>query len=140
MEHEVKKSWFRRNWLWFIPSLGCLTLIIFVIVGIAGVFTLINNAEPTQFALEKASKDQRVISILGEPIEKYSISSGKMSYSSNSGSHVDLIIPIRGPKGNASLVIKGNEEDGVWIYEKLYVLIKENNEKINLLDKNLEGI
>lgn len=63
-----------------------------------------------------------------------------MTYNSDSGNTVNFIIPIKGSKGKASLIIKGEKEDDTWEYQKLYVLIKETNEKINLLDKSLEGI
>lgn len=139
MEHQVKKSWFRRNWLWFVPSMGCLTLIVFFILGVVGIFSLINNSEPTQQAIEIASKNTKVIELLGEPIEKYGIPTGEMTYSSDSGNRVDFKIPIKGPKGNATLIVKGTETNDVWSYEKLYILIRENNEEINLLDKSLEG-
>jgi len=140
MEHQVKKSWFRRNWTWFVPTLGCGTIIIIFIIGIVGIFSLISSSEPTQFAVQKAAENQKIITILGKPIEKYGIPTGEMTYNSDSGSRVDFIIPIKGPRGKASLVIKGRKEGDAWEYQKLYVLIKETNEKINLLDKNLEGI
>lgn len=140
MEHPIQKSWFRRNWTWFVPTLGCGTIIIFIILGIVGIFSLMSGSEPTQHALEKASKNVRVITLLGDPIEKYGIPTGEMTYSSNSGSRVDLIIPIKGPKGKGALIIKGRKENDVWEYQNLYVLIKETSEKINLLDKSLEGI
>ena len=43
----------------------------------------------------------------------------------------------------AYLVVKNayvKKFDGEWIYEELYVIIKETQEKINLLDQSLEGI
>ncbi len=140
MEHQVQKSWFRRNWKWFVPTLGCGTIIILVIIGVVGIFSLIGGSEPTMHGLEKASKDSRILLLLGEPIEKYGIPTGEMTYNSDVGSRVDLIIPIKGPKGKGSLIIKGRKESDHWEYQKLYVVIKETNEKINLLEKSLEGI
>lgn len=140
MEHQVKKSWFRKNWTWFVPTLGCGTIILLFILGVVGIFSLINDSEPTRFAVKKASESEEVIRILGKPIEKYGIPTGEMTYNSDSGNTVNFIIPIKGSKGKASLIIKGEKEDDTWEYQKLYVLIKETNEKINLLDKSLEGI
>ncbi|MDT7831509.1 cytochrome c oxidase assembly factor Coa1 family protein [Flavobacteriaceae bacterium S356] len=140
MEHHVKKSWFRRNWTWFVPTMGCGTIIILFILGIVGIFSLISGSEPTQHGLEKASNDPQVIKFLGEPIEKYGLPTGEMTYNSDSGSRIDFIVPIEGPKGKGSLIVKGYKENETWVYQKLYVHIKETNEKINLLDKSLEGI
>ncbi len=138
MEGQHQKSWFRRNWLWFVPSMGCLTLILFFILGIVGIFSFINDSEPTKVALELATNHPKVIEALGEPIEKYSIPKGEISYNSDSGSRVDLGIPIRGPKGEGILFVKGKKTGKEWDYEILYVLIKETQEKINLLEKSLE--
>ena len=140
MEVVQQKSWFRRNWLWFVPSMGCLTLIILLAIGVFGIFSMINDSEPTQYGIQKASEHPKVIELLGEPIEKNGLPSGEMSYSTDTGSTVDFIIPIKGPKNKASLIVKGYKEDGKWIYEKLHVLIGENREKINLLEKVLEGL
>lgn len=140
MEHQVQKSWFRRNWTWFVPTLGCGTIIVFFIIAIVGIFSLIGGSEPTLQGLEKASKNPEIIKFLGEPIEKYGIPSGEMTYNSSSGSRVDLAIPIKGPKGKGTLIIKGIKENDTWEYQKLFVLIKESGEKINLLEKTLEGI
>ncbi len=140
MEYSIQKSWFRRNWKWFVPTLGCGTIIILIIIGVIGIFSLIGGSEPSTYGLEKAAKNSRVIDLLGEPIEKYGIPTGEMTYNSSSGSRADIFIPIKGPKGKGSLIIKGRKESDVWEYQELYVLIKESNEKINLLDKSLEGI
>ena len=136
MEEQNKKSWFRRNWLWFIPSMGCLTLIILFALGLVGVFSLISDSEPTQFGLEQASKNEKVIELLGEPIEKYSIPTGEMTFNTDSGGRVDFVIPIEGPKGKASLIVKGSEENGEWVYQRLEVVIRNTQERINLLKKD----
>jgi hypothetical protein len=119
--------------------MGCLTLIILFILGIVGVFSIIANSEPNQQAVDIASKNSKIIEALGEPIEKYGIPTGEMTYNSDSGSRVDFRIPIKGPRGKAILFVKGAKTDDKWVYETLYVIIKETKEEINLLDKSLEG-
>ena len=74
MEQVQQKSWFKRNWLWFVPTMGCLTLIVLFFLGIGslilGVTSMISDSEPAQYALEKASTNPIVLEALGEPIEK----------------------------------------------------------------------
>jgi hypothetical protein len=143
MEQEIKKSWFKRNWLWFIPTMGCLTLIILGILGVGtlifGVTKMLSNSTPSTYAFEQAVKNRKVISLLGEPIEKRGMASGNISYSNNDGK-ADLNIPIIGSKGKGTIVVKATKTDGVWSYETLYVYIKETRERINLLAKVLEDI
>ena len=142
MEEQIRKSWFKRNWLWFIPTMGCLTLIILFFLGIGalvfGVTNMISESTPAQYAIEKASENTSVIELLGEPIVKDGMASGSINFSNNTGD-ADLRIPVSGPKGEAFIRVVGERYDDAWTYEKLYVVIKETNEKINLLEKSLEG-
>ncbi|MBL4604618.1 MAG: hypothetical protein JKY02_02860 [Flavobacteriaceae bacterium] len=143
MEEQVKKSWFRRNWLWFVPSMGCLTIIVLFFLGIGalvfGVFNMMSEATPTKYAIEKAMENRIVIQKLGKGIEQDGIISGSITFSNNGG-EADLKIPINGSKGNAIIRVVAEKFDDVWTYKKLYVIIKVTNEKINLLKKSLEGI
>ncbi|MDT0557885.1 cytochrome c oxidase assembly factor Coa1 family protein [Ichthyenterobacterium sp. W332] len=143
MEQQKQKSWFARNWPWVIPVTGCLGLIVLLIVGagaaIFGVSKMITNSEPYEYAIEQASTNKEVISLLGDSIESDGIMKGDISLSNDDG-HVDITIPIKGKKGKGKVSIKGEKTDGVWDYESIYVTIKSSGEEINLLDKNLEGI
>ncbi|MCK5400630.1 MAG: hypothetical protein KAJ28_03265 [Flavobacteriaceae bacterium] len=142
-EYEQQKSWFGRNWLWVVPVGGCLTIILLLVFGAGAIFfgvtSVLKNSTPYEYAIEQASTNIIVIEFLGEPIETYGIMQGKISLNDDSGK-VDIKIPIKGPKGEGSVTVKGEKIENEWIYEELYVLIKETNERINLLDKVLEGI
>ena len=142
-EHTQQKSWFGRNWIWVIPTGGCLTLILLFVFGIGaaifGVSKIFKNATPYEYAIEQASSNLRVIELLGEPVETAGIMQGNISIKNDSG-EADFKIPLKGHEGRGSVIIKADKIDGEWFYEELYVLIKGANEKINLLDKTLEGI
>ncbi|WP_431166910.1 cytochrome c oxidase assembly factor Coa1 family protein [Tenacibaculum halocynthiae] len=143
MAHQEQKSWFSRNWLWFIPVSGCLGIILLFIVGIGaaffGVSNLLNNVVPIEYGIEKATENKKVINLLGEPIEKTGIPNGNISLTNDDGT-VDFSVPIKGSKEEGFLIIKGIKTNGEWTYEELYVRIKSTQEKINLLEKALEGI
>lgn len=145
MSEQGQKSWFGRNWLWFIPLTGCLGFILLIVLGLGaaffGVSNMINNATPIEYAIELAAKNELVIKNLGEPIEKYGIPSGNISLTNDDGD-VDFSIPIRGNIGEGTLVVRGIKIDGEWVYEDLYVRIRDTQEEINLLEKEkvLESI
>lgn len=143
MAHQEQKSWFSRNWLWFIPVSGCLGIILLFIVGIGaaffGVSNLLNNVAPIEYGIEKATENKKVINLLGEPIEKTGIPNGNISLTNDDGT-VEFSVPIKGSKEEGFLIIKGIKTNGEWTYEELYVRIKSTQEKINLLEKALEGI
>ncbi len=104
-----------------------------------GVTNVLKNSTPYEYALEQASNNREVIKFLGEPVETDGIMSGNISLHNDTG-NVNIEIPLKGPKGKGSVIVIGEKIDGEWIYEELYVLIKESNEKINLLNKILEVI
>ncbi|KAB1160756.1 hypothetical protein F7018_02450 [Tenacibaculum aiptasiae] len=149
MDEKHEKSWFGRNWMWAVPvggcGCGCLLIVLFFVFGIGaaifGVSKMIDNATPIEYAMEQVRNNEKVISLLGDNIEKYGIPSGNISLRNNDGD-VDFSIPIRGSKGEGTLIVKGIKTDGEWVYEDLYVRIKETQEEINLLEneKVLESI
>ena len=141
MEQVQQKSWFKRNWLWFVPTMGCLTLIVLFFLGIGslivGVTTMISDSEPAQYALEKASANPIVLEALGEPIIKDGMASGSINFRNDEGS-ADLKIPISGPKGTAMIRVVAEKYDDAWNYEKLYVMVKDRDERIDLLTQQLD--
>ncbi|MBN4070539.1 hypothetical protein JYT76_02545 [Olleya sp. AH-315-F22] len=142
-EQVQQKNWFTRNWLWVIPVGGCLTIICLFVFGVGAIFfgitNVLKNSTPYEYSVELASNNSDVIQLLGEPIETHGIMSGNISIQNNSG-EVDISIPIKGSKGKGTIIVIGEKIGGEWFYEELYVLIKETNEKINLLNKILEVI
>lgn len=137
----MQKSWFRRNWLWFVPTMGCLTLIVLGVLGLGtlffGVTKLLADATPSQYAIAQASKNEKVIALLGDSIEKDGIISGNISFTNGDGT-ANLSIPISGTKTSGTIKVVAIKTDDVWVYETLYVFIKSKQEKINLLSKVLE--
>jgi hypothetical protein len=144
MEVLRQKSWLGRNWPWLIPVGGCLTVILLFVFGVGaiifGVSKAISDSAPYQYAVKEASQSNAVMAILGEHIETNGIMQGNISVENGDSGHVDITIPIKGSKAKGFVSIKGKKVDGEWVYEDLFVLIKETNEKINLLQKVLEGI
>jgi len=132
-EHIQQKSWFRRNWLWVVPVGGCLTIILIFIFGIGaaifGVTQLFTESAPYTHALEQASNDSRVITLLGDRIESDGIMQGNISFKNNNG-QANITIPIKGSKGLGSVTIIGEKEDGTWTYSTFFVTIKKTKQKV----------
>ena len=143
MEEQVQqKGWFGRNWMWVVPVGGCLTIILLFIFGIGaaifGVSEVMKGSAPYELAVGEAMHNEELIAILGEPIETNGIMQGNLNFKNGSGS-ADISIPLKGPNGEATVFIKGEKEDGQWTYDEFYILLESNNERINLLDKSMEG-
>ncbi len=145
MEEIKQKSWLQRNWMWAVPTggcgCGCVGLILLFVFGIGatlfGISKIFDDATPVNYATELAYKNPKVIANLGTSIKKDGISSGTLSFSNNDG-EIDFSIPIKGTIGTGTIIIRAIKVSGNWVYEDLYVLIKETQEHINLLENAIE--
>jgi hypothetical protein len=146
MEEIEQKNWFQRNWMWAVPiggcGCGCIVVILFFVFGIGaalfGVSKIFDESTPVKYATELAYSNPKVMEALGVSIEKNRIPSGNISLNNEDG-EIDFSIPIKGNKGEGTIIVKGIKADGKWVYEDLYVLIKKSQEQINLLEKITEG-
>ena len=133
---EVRKSWWERNWKWFVPT-GCVSILLIFVVFIASIFfgvtSMMTNSDAYKGAMIQVQQNKLVIEKLGTPIEDDGMTSGNISTNNDSG-NCDLQIPIKGPKGKATLFIVA-EKKGTWKYSEMTVLIKNTNEEIDLLKK-----
>ncbi|WGH74412.1 cytochrome c oxidase assembly factor Coa1 family protein [Tenacibaculum tangerinum] len=138
MNEREQKKISRRKRLWFTPLTGCLGVFISIFLRIKAVFfgapKIISKATPFEYAIEQAFKNETVIENLGQSIEKYGTPSGNTSITSDGG-NVDISIPIRGDKGEGTLIVKGIRVNGEWVYKDLYVVVTRTQEEINLLEK-----
>ena len=129
-------SWWKRNWKWVVPVGGCLTLIIIFVVFIGtviyGVSSAIEGSEPYEYALEQINQDEKMIELLGSPIEKTGIGQSNFSWT-NGKKSAEMHIPIAGPKGSATLHVKATGEGDTWNYEEIRVEINEG-ENMDLLE------
>ncbi len=143
MEEIKQKSWLGRNWPWLVPVGGCLTVILIFVFGVGavylGVSKAIKNSTPYEYALNQASINEEVIAILGAPIESDGVFKGNLSIK-NEGGEADMQIPIKGNNGKGEIFVIANRVEKIWVYEELYVIIKDSNQRINLLSKELEGV
>ncbi len=131
-----KRSWFARNWPWVVPTGGCLVIIILLVVFagslFVGVTSIIKNSTPYQEAIVLLNESEAAKEALGEPIETSGMMSGNINTSGNTG-EADLSIPVKGPKGDGVLYVVGERRGDTWTYQRLEVVISEDNETIKLL-------
>ncbi len=148
MENVNQKSWFGRNWPWVLPvgcCSGCLiAMIVFILgsgVALFKVFEKVVDVSPIEEVVTKAENNPKVKEILGNPIETTGFPSGSISLQNGDGD-VDFSIEIKGSKGEGTLYVKGIRANEKWIFEDLYITLKETGEQINLLEneKVLEAI
>jgi hypothetical protein len=139
-EYQEHKGWFARNWKWVVPSGGCLLIIIFIIAFAGSLFfglsSVMSDSQAYKDSMEAVQSNEEVIAILGEPIENNGIHGGNFSYK-NGVSSAEFSIPIKGPKGEATIFVIGSGVDEDWNYETMEVHIEGSNKIIHLLENEL---
>lgn len=134
-----RPNWWKRNWKWFVPVGGCLTLIVIFIVAIGlGAFGIINSVkENTSYdeVLAKVILKSEVAQELGEPIEKNGIGSYKFNYS-NGDQTSSAVIPIKGSKGKGEIYVTTTGPKENPVYKKLEVYIEAKDSIITMMPLN----
>jgi hypothetical protein len=140
MENEngiVQRSWWSRNWKWFIPT-GCLSLILVFSLFIGGIFYAITssmkNSDAYKEAMKQVQKSELVAERLGGSIESDGMITGDINISGSTGT-ADLQIPIKGSKGEGVLFVVADKQNVQWKYKVMYVYLNDSKEQINLLKK-----
>lgn len=131
---EKSRTWWQRNWKWFVPvaGLGFLALFAaFIMLIITIVFGMVKSSDVYKDALMTAQTNPAVVQALGSPIEAGIFVMGSINVSGPSG-QADLAIPISGPNGKGTIFAVATKRAGRWTFSKLVVEIKTTKEKINL--------
>ncbi len=141
MEEPIKqKNWFGRNWKWSLPTFGCLSIIVGTIVTVfllygaieTKVTDMFKDSVPYAVGMENLKQNELVIEKLGKPIEPNGMFQGNINYEDDNGT-ADLKILVKGPKGEATLLVIAEKNGDVWTYQTMKVTFEVDDEIINLL-------
>ncbi|MEH6407364.1 MAG: cytochrome c oxidase assembly factor Coa1 family protein [Leeuwenhoekiella sp.] len=138
---KEERSWWSRNWKWVVPTGGCLTIILLVVILLGtAVFGFVNKVKKStgaEDAFEIAQVNKRVQAELGEPIEKDGFGSYNVKIM-NGHKTAEAKMPIKGPKGAAILYVVSSGSDDDKTYKILEVQIEDTGEKIDLREHKLD--
>lgn len=143
MDNEliVEKSWWKRNWKWFLPTFLLFFLVLFGVIlsssidgNVSDIAQAYSDNTLYEKAIEKAKTNERVIELIGEiePIDKLAILEGNAIYSNNNNS-VELSLRVKGNKGKGKMDISAYRIGKEWEYKKINIRIKEPKEEIQIL-------
>ncbi len=134
-------NWWQRNWKWFVPT-GCLTITILAVLFFTAIalviFGAIKSSDVYKTAVARAKTDPRVMAAIGTPVTEGWFVSGSTSVEGGSGKS-DLSIPIRGPKGQATIYVVATKSAGEWHYSQLVVKITATGQTIDLLRQSSDS-
>lgn len=138
---ENKKGWFASNWKWIIPTGGCLSIIV-VIVLLAGamlskVTTLFEDSTPYQEAMNTLKNNIEIMEVLGEPIEVDGMVKGSINYENDKGD-ASFKIPLKGSKEKAIYTVIANKEKDTWTYQLLQVEVEQLELEFHLIKSDID--
>jgi hypothetical protein len=115
-----ERSWLRRNWLWFVPAL----LIVAILLGGGGIywalFTRIYQLDLFQSAMQQIKADEAVQSALGQPIAQagWPPPSARLE-----AGEQDIRWSIQGSQGDAKAHVGARLMQGKWEIVQLEVVL-----------------
>lgn len=103
-----------------------------------GFFSLVSgfmkSSEPYQLALARVRASPAVVEALGTPIAEGFFVMGNLHVSGPAG-QAQFEIPLRAPKGRATIYVAARKSAGVWRMELLVVQLEASRQRIDLLEK-----
>ena len=126
-------NWFGRNWKWVLP-VGCLVPMLFLVGCALAIFffamAVLKQTDAYKMALARAQENPAVIEAIGSPISQTGIVSGKSNVRTTG--EAKLSIPLKGPKGKATLYVEATKSADVWYFQTMLVKIEKTGERIDL--------
>lgn len=141
MQEAIRPGWWSRHWKWAVPALvvAALALALTAVLAIVWlVFGMLRASEPYTVGLAQAQAHPALIAALGEPIEAGWLVSGRIEHNGPRG-NAELSIPLRGPKGRATLHLEARRRLGQWEFRHLVAELPDEHRRIDLLDAPADG-
>jgi hypothetical protein len=131
---EVQRSWWSRNWVWFVPTV--IGVPILLCAGVCGgllYFGLgaFKQTQPYMAGFQAVQSHPGALAVLGSPVESGTLVQGNISIQNDTGA-VDFMIPVSGPKGSGAIKIKGTMSGGQWIYSEITLVPDDGSPAIDL--------
>jgi len=96
------------------------------------VFNELSELSPVEEILVTVNENPKVTETLGANVVSGGFPNGNISVNNNDG-EVKFSIPVEGEKGKGTLYVNGIRANKKWVYEDLYIIVKETAQQINLL-------
>lgn len=132
---RAPKTWFGRNWKWFVPVLcafAAALLGLFVLGIYFAVTGIMKSNDAYKTAIQRAEQNPVVWEKIGHPFRVGSLISGNVNLNGPSG-EADISIPIHGDHGSGHIFVSAKKRAGKWTYEVLEVHVDGDGTVIPLL-------
>ena len=104
---------------------GCALTIVFFAMG------MLKQSDAYKTALARAQANPAVIEAIGAPISQTGTVSGNSNVNGATG-EANLSVPLRGPKGKATLYVEAKKSADTWYFQSMQVKVEKTGERIDL--------
>ena len=128
----------KKAWLF-----GCCGALVLTLVGLLSVFgvavfgfafNVLRDSEAAQAALRESQASTTLIEEIGEPMKMgWFLEGGVNVDAANNSGDADILVPIKGPKGTASVHAIGIREGGVWTMQEMTATVEGTGNTVDLL-------
>jgi hypothetical protein len=133
-QSTARRSWWHRNWKWFVP-VGVLALLLSCVgaptLFVVSVFGIMKSSAAYTESLALVQADPEVREAIGSPVQAGLLVGGNISVEGSSG-RADLLYPVSGPEGEAQVYVVAEKSSGQWTFTQLIVEIESTGETIEL--------
>jgi hypothetical protein len=109
---KPRRGWFRRNWLWFVPTL-LLAMMLLCVVGFFGFIECnactLCNSDLYKKAMQKVMADTKVQNAVGQPL---TLVKWPLPYYSDTETDLEIYCDLNGPKGVAKMHVRVRKNVG----------------------------
>ncbi len=141
---SAPKSSNRTKKAWLFGCSGALVIVtILTLVGLLSAFgvavfgfafNVLRDSEAAQAALRESQASTVLIEEIGEPMKMGWFLEGGVNVDvANNSGDADILVPIKGPKGTASVHAIGIREGGVWIIQEMTATVEGTGNTVDLL-------
>jgi hypothetical protein len=117
---QQQRGWWKRNWLWFVPTL----LVLLILLGGGGIywalFTRVYHLDVVRAAMEKIESDEGLRRELGQPL-RIDTTGWRPPNAQIEAADQDVRWDIAGPKGRAKAHVRARLMEGKWEIVQLEV-------------------
>ena len=130
--HSQKTPVFRRRIVRFALVVGCLVAGAFLWFWTRGLPGKQRSGAVAD-AVARMNANADVVGLLGKPIAAQSEVQGEVKEDDTGWQEARLVVPVRGPRGDAIARVAGGRVEGPWNFSSFEVIVEQQRKRIDLI-------
>ncbi len=130
--HSQKTPGLHRRTVQFMLLVVCLLVGVFLWVWTHGLLQT-RRAGAVAEAVARMNASADVVALLGKPISAQSGVQGEVKEDDTGWQEARLVVPVRGPRGDAIVRVAGGRVEGSWNFSSFEVILEQQRKRVDLI-------